>query len=340
MNRDQTCWVSTAHRRGRMAARMITLALAGLASACAAPQRAPAAAAGPSAEALPAARVRTASYELYAPNDAVAEAVRQELDRGAAIFERHFGVAPPLIGVMVFNSTDEMRAFDWAPFRARFRAVLPWLVQFEGDPTVSATGVEGQRAISHEACHVFLMAQTSVTLGRTAGPAARPGAGAPRSYGDPALPDWFDEGVATLCEPEALHESRVAQLRAVADSTIPLAELFSMEHPVWRQLQNVMDAQRAGAGDTARVPGTGPGITRLRVRPGEFGGTRGITFYSQTNSVLEFMAEREGPVFVARLGEGLARGKTVEEVLAAHARRLPHGIPALEQEWKAWHTTR
>lgn len=320
--------------QGSRAAVGFLLALGALAAGCATPRTAPPSAVAPPAGASPAPSVRTASYELHAPSDAIAQTVRVELDRGAATFGRYFGAAPPPIGVVVFKSVDEMRAFDWTPIQSRTSGVLPWLVQFEGNPTVSASTVEGERALSHEACHMFLIGQTSRTLGR----AVVSPPGSPLSYGDPALPDWFDEGVATLCEPESLHQSRVAQLRAAGDSTIPFPELFRMEHPAWRQLQAMLDAQRAATGDTAGR--TGPGVTTLRVRRGALVGVRSGTFYSQTNSVLEFLAEREGPRFVGRLGEGLARGQTVEQVLAAHARTLPRDVAGLEREWKAWRAAR
>lgn len=330
------CSSSTVRTAAGLGWAMRAVVVCSVLAACAAPGSSPAgapAAATPiAADGMPPVHVRTATYELYAPTDAIAQAVRGELDRAALTFERHFGAAPPPIGVVVFSSVDELRTFDWAPIRPRVRAVLPWIVQPGADPTVSRSMVEGQRALAHEACHLYLIARTGVLLDRPAGPVT----GAGPSYGDPALPDWFDEGVATLCEPPAVHATRVAAIRSAGDSAIAFAELFRMEHPAWRRIQAMMAAQRA-AGDTS---GAGrPGVVTVRVPAGSVAASPSI-FYAETNSVLEFMADREGPRFVGRLGEGLARGLSVEQVLAAHARRLPRDVPALEREWKLWVPTR
>lgn len=131
------------------------MAFCSLLGACAGPRNSPAPVSSPDAgsapDGLPPVQVRTATYELYAPSDAIAHAVRQELDHASLTFQRYFGAAPPPIGVVVFNSAEEMKTFDWAPIRLRVRGVLPWLVQLEANP-VSPSAIEGQRAIAHEAC--------------------------------------------------------------------------------------------------------------------------------------------------------------------------------------------
>jgi hypothetical protein len=76
-------------------------------------------------------QVRHASYELYAPNDSIAQSARAELDHAASSFQDHFGQAPPPIGVVMFGSAEEMRTFDWSPIRARAREVLPWFHSLE-----------------------------------------------------------------------------------------------------------------------------------------------------------------------------------------------------------------
>lgn len=309
--------------RRRHRARWAVLALALGTGACATPGAVPAGTARTAG---------TAAYELHAPSDSLARPIRGELDRAVGVFERYFGTRPPPIAVVVFRSPDEMRAYDWAPIRARFTEMLPWLVQFGGSPTVGASPVEGNNALAHEACHLFLIAHTGKVLGRR----VRRAPGAPPAYGDPALPDWFDEGVATLCEPPALNATRQASLRGLGDSTIALTELFRMEHPAWRQLQAMMEAQRSAAGDTARNARRGPTVETIRVRGGTLGGGNAPAFYAQTNSVLEFLAAREGPRFIGVLGAALARGQTVQQALAAHARHVPSDPVALEREWKAW----
>jgi len=228
-----------------------------------------------------------------------------------------------------------MRTFDWFPLRRRGLISLPWLVELGDDPSRGRGGLEGTRALSHEACHLFLIAHTGRTLGRTA---SRP-TGAPRSYGDPALPDWFDEGVATLCEFPALRAQRRQQLGRVSDRTIPFADFFRMEHPLYAQVQALLAAQRAAAGtDTTSKP-RGTTVQRLTIPLGGIPGLdaeRGAVFYAQAHSVIEFLAERNGLEFVGLLGEALARGQSVDQVLARQVRSVPRDVSALEREWKAW----
>jgi hypothetical protein len=108
-----------------------------------------------------------------------------------------------------------------------------------------------------------------------------------------------------------------------------------MEHPAWRQLQTLLDAQRAAAGDTGRARNQNPGMITLRVPRGGLDPRSGM-FYAHSGSLLQFMREGEGPGFVDRLGEGLARGQSVEQVLGAQARNLPRNLADLEREWKVW----
>ncbi|HYW06355.1 MAG TPA: hypothetical protein VE913_05330 [Longimicrobium sp.] len=314
-------------RRRRPAPTALLAMVLGTAAACATPGAAPVGTAATAGSVRP-----SAAYELHAPSDSLARPLRGELDRAADVFERYFEAELPPIGVVVFRSPDEMRAFDWTPIRARFTQVLPWLVQFDANPTISASAVEGRNAIAHEACHLFLIGRTGKVLGRP----TRRAPGAPPAYGDPALPDWFDEGVATLCEPPALNAERQAKLRGLGDSAIALAELFRMEHPAWRQLQAMIDAQRRAAGDTARNARNNPTVQRVQVPRGALDGSGALAFYAQTNSVLEFLADREGPRFIGVLGTALAGGQSTEQALAAHARRVPSDPVALEREWRAW----
>jgi len=299
----------------------------GTVGGCATAPAAPAGSAQPGASTRPA-----AAYELYAPSDSVARPMRGELDRAVDVFERYFGAEPPPIAVVVFRSSDEMRAFDWAPIRARHNDVLPWVVRFDADPTVGASAMEERNALAHEACHLFLVAHTGKVLGRR----AQPTPGAAPTYGHPALPDWFDEGVATLCDPPSLTAERQAQLRGLGDSTIALPELFTMEHPAVRQIHAVLEAQRSASGDTARDVRRNPTVERVRIPRSGMDRGRTLAFYAQSNSVLQFLAEREGPRLIGALGTSLARGESMERALAAHARRVPSDPVALEREWKAW----
>ena len=276
------------------------------------------------------------AYELYAPTREAAGTAQVELDHAVSTFRRYFGTEPRALGVVVFPSIEAMRSFDWTLLRERGLRPLPWLVSLGESPRQGGTGIEGTRALSHEACHLYLIGHTSHLLGRSADRVA----GAPRTYGDPSLPDWFDEGVATLCEFPVLQAQRIAHLAHVGDRTIPFVDLFRMEHPAFAGLMKVLEAQGAAmVPDSASGGRTQVQVRQMRLPAGGIPGVdreQSLTFYAQAQSLLKFMAEREGPAFVGLLGEALARGQSVEQVLASHARNLPKNVPGFEREWKTW----
>jgi hypothetical protein len=167
--------------------------------------------------------------------------------------------------------------------------------------------------LAHETAHTLLDAYVRAKLGPHP-----PGKG-------PRLAAWLHEAVAQLVEfPTAeARAPRRAAARQLIGSHTPLAELFTMDHPMSALLQ--------GGQGSAPDP---VGVTSIALPRGAAG--RLGTFYPQAFSVLEFLIARAGPGIVPRLSLGLASGKTVGQVLAEAKAPLPTDPAALDREWAAW----
>lgn len=181
-------------------------------------------------------------------------------------------------------------------------------------------------ALSHEACHMFLITLTDRRLGidhDAAGTAVTQA-----SYGHPSIPDWFDEATATLCEYPALQQQRRDALWKNLDSRIPLAELFTMEHPVWKMIRGMRKADSSTAVKTG-----GAVVQQLRI-PGGMGGQAPM-FYAEALSVAQFLAAKEGDGFIGKVADGLMHGRTMPEILRG-AKSVPADVAALDAAWQAW----
>lgn len=284
----------------------------------------------------PASRI-TARYELYAPDEATLARAMLDVDYAAQAFLRYFGEEPPQIAVVVVSAAADLQRADFTALRARHLRVLPWVVESaapggEAAP-VRRLGLEGARPLSHEAGHVFLIAWVDVQLGR------RPGAGGvaqgsartePLTYGDPSLPDWLDEAIATLCEFPELQSQRRQVMRARLAERIPLPELFTMEHPVFADMRGLIEQAR-----TEAAAGGQPGRVLRMQGPGAQN-PRAAIFYGATLTLSEFLAEREGPTVIGRLVREVLAGKSVADALRAVVRSVPSDPAELERAWVAW----
>ena len=284
----------------------------------------------------PASRI-TARYELYAPDEATLARAMLDVDYAAQAFLRYFGEEAPKIAIVVVGAAADLQRADFTALRARYLRVLPWVVESAAPGGEAAPfrrlGLEGARPLSHEAGHVFLMAWVDTQLGR------RPGAGAAMpgsartgtlTYGDPSLPDWLDEAVATLCEFPELQSQRRQVMRARLAERIPLPELLTMEHPVFADMRDLLQQARteaAAEGEPSRV---------LRMPGGGAQNPRAAIFYSATLTLSEFLAEREGPTVIGRLVREVLAGKSGADALRAVVRSVPSDPAELERAWVTW----
>jgi len=189
---------------------------------------------------------------------------------------------------------------------------------------------EGQRRrdarpLSHEAGHIFFSAYVDRKLGRKS-PAESKQTGGDQ-YGHPQIPDWLDEAVATLCEFPALQKARLLYLHGALDAHIPLGEFFTMEHPVLKSQEELVRQARE------QMLAEGRTSTMITISGGpEIAGEQARMFYAEALSLAQFLADREGPAFLAQVADALMHGKKMKDVLAG-AKSIPTKISDLEKAW-------
>lgn len=160
----------------------------------------------------------------------------------------------------------------------------------------------GKQVIAHEVMHTLMQAGL-------------------KTY---KIPAWYSEGLASLAEfPDDLKQRRLRMKENVQDAS-PIAALLTMQHPANRG-QAAPSVQKAGAtASGGPVTIVASGVTKAE----------GL-MYEQSMTLLEYLAETEGNVFVGRIGESLARGESMESVLKT-AGKAPTDIAQLDVAWAKW----
>lgn len=134
------------------------------------------------------------------------------------------------------------------------------------------------------------------------------------------LPAWYSEGMASLAEFPGEREQARKRIREHLKTRIELSRLFTMPHP-----------SSGGAITPSGSPGSGLPVTITANIP------EGEKLYEQSMSLLEFLADAEGALFVGQIGEALARNESME-VMLRRARKSPKDLNGLDAAWVKWLT--
>lgn len=270
--------------------------------------------------------LKSESYELYAPDKKDIEQARPELDFAVSRFQHHFGVPPPKIAVVLSN--DQRGATPKVgDVAARGLPVLNWLTDAAWASRHGGVATHSESHIlPHEACHLFLVAYVNERISKQ-----RAGAEALSHYGHPQIPDWFDEGVASLCERPDMQARRRARVEQSLTKRFPLDELFTMAHPLSKGIP--VRGMPSGLGPDVK-PGTKVGAVT-------FSGSqipqdlvdRAVTYYAQVFSVIDYLAATAEPAGIKVLADRLAAGQTTLQALEG-IKGLPPAA-ALEKAWLA-----
>ncbi|HRK71812.1 MAG TPA: hypothetical protein PLA85_09500 [Micropepsaceae bacterium] len=288
-----------------------------------------------------------------APEEELA-AISGAADAGVLLWERYFGGTPPRASVVLGDITDAELARLQA---AGFQAILPWRsrAMFMDDIGAQvraqlAEKLAGQPQEVLDRAYAAAMAQAEEKItGRSAASLPVPHElghlwlkvvywqGAPddgvRRYGTPAA-DWLDEAAALLMEDETYVASRYAQLRELdaQGSLIPLAQLVSMEHPLFRPAQDLVSE---GGGTTS---------TTVRILTGEEAAllaqqTSAGSFYAQIRAFADFLiAQSEEERIFAVIAKAEAGGTSFPDWLAEHGEAfgLAGDMDLLEVTFLTW----
>ncbi len=240
-------------------------------------------------------------------------------------FQSRYGALEPgaKIDLRVTRAADEQVAFSFA------KPASDAKVSQASTKPASAGGI---KALSHEAGHTFFEAWVDEKIGRAA-EIDHPSQGGPPtgeiSYGHPAVPAWFNEAVATLLESPQLQKSRYDFLAHHMQDAIPLPNLFTMKHPVVTDRQEALKQAQAAA-----VNNGGTSVVVMQT-DNDSTSQRETLFYAESLSIAQFMAAEEGPIFIGRVAEGLAKGRTMQEILH-DAKNLPADSDQLAKTWRQW----
>jgi hypothetical protein len=184
--------------------------------------------------------------------------------------------------------------------------VAPWERRAGSPGPAPRTAEDSLRSLAHEAVHAqFALWVDAVrarwpdrVVGGAADPAAPRAPAKGRHARHPVVPDWFEEAVATACEPLPVQQRRNAMLAARLDRRIPFERLLSMPQPA------------AGSAEA-------------------------LMFSAQSLSLGQFIAATEFTGFTARIARGLAFGQPFGATLT-DARVLLARPDVLEQQWLEW----
>lgn len=231
---------------------------------------------------------------------------KNELLAALSIFKKNFGSAPPLDVALMNNSMNLLR-LDSSNITDGYLG----LVSYEGLSKMmaaghsSATKVGKYNVLAHEACHKLLINQVN----DKGLPAKNNGQ---LGYGHSALPDWFDEMAAIICENEALTGMRLAGLN---DKFIPFSEFFTLENPAFTQvkmqMQQIMMMQKKLMANKA----ASNGVTIKVFDSSEFDDKaiqKTTTFYLQTALFHRFLSEKLGSQVFKNITTEFVQGHNVE----------------------------
>jgi hypothetical protein len=270
---------------------------------------------------------------VYAPTATAAREGREDVQYARARFHALFSTDAPALAVVLVEEPAHLQLLNLARLRPRGGRVLPFLTRAGlSSSTGSATiakpeqGDGDGKLLAHEACHGYVAALADGVAWRVP---VRGG------YGHGALPDWFDESIATLCESEERRAARRRYFRDHLNQRIPLTVFTQMPHP----LSGAEVLEKLGIHDT-------PGHASVQILTAErireaLPDSDPMLFYAQALSLGEFIEERIGEGEMHLLARSLANspdfGRALEEVHRA-VPGIPATVNALEAEWLRWVT--
>lgn len=308
---------------------------------------------------------RAPRFTLFAPSPESLRDGAAELSHAAAAFEHYFGIAPPPIDVVLTPSPGAGPAPDVRAMARPGVRLLPFMTNAqlgatlraryvpiasaddhtrarggEPPPSVRFITVEA-KPLAHEACHTFVAGYADVLERRRWSLArfwrSRRGS---YSYGHPALPDWFDEMAATLCEGPALRARRRAVVGDPRSQLIGIRALLRMEHPLGEAQLAQLLTEPGGPPGRRDAPAvhvlTGPRVKAV------LAATNAVQFYAESMLLGEFIYARGGAEALRRTAEELVAGHDMDATLrdiATAAPGVPSSVAALEAQWPAWLST-
>ena len=276
---------------------------------------------------------------LYGADAEQTRILAGDLEQNAILFQRYFGRPIPRLAIILGDAESLDDATRQHLLDQGADAVMAWpdadafssmraSSENQDDPAsrllASQPGLQQaiwRNVTRHELGHVaFNLAYW-------------PGVAAGRGHGHSRSPDWLNEMVAMLLEPDASadHRRRYMATAVAEATTTPL--------PTLRQLLAMQNPARP---KNEKAPSE-KGVS-LVYRSNEDAGERAAStlYYAQLQALADFLlATSRSPDVFGSLAGSIASGRSMEEWLRADAAAfgLPADFDALDQAWTAWLST-
>lgn len=249
---------------------------------------------------------RSERYEVYGPSSEAVYDGYEQLNRAVRSFERHFGTRAPRLAVVLFRDTVQQLPPDATrAMRDRGFSVVsyarPRSARRRSYRMLDYGGVSWPIApvAAREMLRVY--AEGRVSGARGAEVLDR-------------LPVWYRAAVIHL----------VGDAGTIANDL----EFVRETRAAWQPFKTLLTLAIPASGDSLLDPAR-------RNEASEY--LRMVA--AQSSTFGRYLAEREGPAVIGRIGAGYLAGKSLAEMIAAF-NTAPRNLDDLESRWKGWVETR
>lgn len=250
---------------------------------------------------------RNDRFEVYGPNPEAVYDGYEQLNRAVRAFERYFGARAPKLAVVLFRDTvQELSQDATRAIRDRGFTIVsyarPRAARRRSYRLMDYGGVSWP--IAPVAAREMLRVYAEGRVG-----------GAPRA-GDvmDRLPVWYRAAVIHL----------VGDAGTIANDL----EFVRETRGAWQPFKTLLTLAVPASGDSLLDP----------VRRNEASDHLRMVA-AQASTFGRYLAEREGPGVIGRIGSGYLSGNSLAEMIAAF-HTAPRTVDDLEARWKAWVETR
>jgi hypothetical protein len=253
---------------------------------------------------------RSARFEVYGPN---AEAVYdgyEQLNRAYRAFERYFDAPAPRLAVVLSNdSTRPIDSETLRSFRERGYRVLRY-VRPRSYRSPTRYGGLGYGGV------IWPVAPTAARamLGRYVNSQLPDNGERSDAAVLALLPLWYRAAIIHLIGEAGAPANDLDYVREKRGQILPLQHLLTLVRPV--EQDSLLDPSRRNEADE---------LTRI--------------IASQSSTFARFLAEREGPSVVGRIGRDYLRRRALADIIGDF-RSAPKSVPELERRWRSWIDTR
>lgn len=248
---------------------------------------------------------RDERFEVYGPGPEAVYDGYEQLNRAVRMFERHFAVrAPRLAVVLARDTTIQVDSASARDIRARGHHVVHyirprWMRSRSSYRSLDYGGVLWP--IAPTAARAMLARFAEARAGQS---------GRPDTVLLDRFPLWYRAAVMHLVGDAGTFANDIEHLRESRGK--------------WQPLRTVLTLVRPSAADSLLDPSR-------RTEADEF--TRMVA--AQASTFGRYLAEREGPAVIGRIGAGYVAGRSLNEMLAEF-QQAPKTLEALEDRWKSW----